>query len=138
MVRTVLHVDDDPDIRTIVQLALSLDRTFASVAAASAEDALRLVADGLRPDVALLDVTMQGLDGPHLRERLHILVSPERLPVIYMTGRRRPAELATLRGPGVIGIIPKPFDPLTLAREIAALLVSGSSPGSGAGKTFPH
>lgn len=118
----LLHVDDDPDIRAIVGMALARDPLLEPVATGSGTEALSLVADGLCPDAALLDATLPDMDGTTLRVRLHALMPPDRLPVIYMTARARPHELAALRAPGVLGAIVKPFDPLRLPLDIHALL----------------
>jgi len=55
--RTVLYVDDEPDIRQIVQLALGLAEGLKVYSAESGEQALEF-ARQLRPDLVLLDVMM--------------------------------------------------------------------------------
>jgi DNA-binding response OmpR family regulator len=115
----LLFVDDDADIRTIVTMALGLDPTIAVVAAGSADAALAALADG-RFDAALLDVSMPGMDGPALLEALRE-IAPE-LPAIFMTAHSRAHELVALYAAGAQGVIVKPFEPLTLAAEVRALL----------------
>ncbi|TCP34769.1 response regulator [Sphingomonas sp. BK235] len=122
----LLFVDDDPDIRTIVELALGLDPTIALHAAASAREALALAAAS-RFDAALLDVTMPDMDGPALFTALRAYAP--RLPVIFMTAHGRDHEVAALRTLGAAGVIVKPFEPLSLAAELRALL--GTAPLSG-------
>jgi CheY-like chemotaxis protein len=83
---TVLVVDDEPSIRSIVQLML-LDGGFAVKAAASGQDAVDLLSD---PAVAsgialiLLDVSMPGMPARTLRERVRELAPRAR--VVYFTG----------------------------------------------------
>ncbi|RYG19090.1 MAG: response regulator, partial [Caulobacteraceae bacterium] len=67
---TVLHVDDEPDIREVAGLSLDLDPDIVLTTAESGEVALQLLEDGLRPDVILLDVMMPRLDGPGALARL--------------------------------------------------------------------
>lgn len=122
----LLFVDDDPDIRTIVELALGLDPTIALHVAASAREALALAAAD-RFDAALLDVTMPDMDGPALFTALRAYAA--RLPVIFMTAHGRDHEVAALRALGAAGVIVKPFEPLSLAAELRALL--GTAPLSG-------
>ncbi|MEH3103751.1 MAG: response regulator [Sphingomonas phyllosphaerae] len=115
----LLFVDDDPDIRTIVTLALGLDPTIAVVAIDNADAALTALADA-RFDAALLDVSMPGMDGPALLGALREIVPG--LPVIFMTAHSRAHELVALYAAGAQGVIVKPFEPLTLATEVRALL----------------
>jgi len=113
----VLHVDDEPDIREVVEMALGLDPSLAVQSCGSGRDALAAAADW-SPDLILLDVMMPGMDGPttlaHLRE------SPKTadIPVVFMTARAQPCELEHFVSLGAEGVIPKPFDPMTLAASV--------------------
>ena len=68
----VLHVDDEPDIREVVEMSLGLDPELAVKSCASGSDALS-ASNEWPPDLILLDVMMPVMDGPttfrHLRER---------------------------------------------------------------------
>ncbi|VXC33311.1 response regulator [Sphingomonas sp. 8AM] len=116
----LLFVDDDADIRTIVTLALGLDPMIALVAVGTPDEAIALVASAPSFDAALLDVSMPAMDGPALRAALRAIM-PD-LPVIFMTAHSRAHELAALRAVGAVGVIVKPFDPLTLGAQIRDLL----------------
>ena len=61
---TLLHVDDESDIREVAALALELDPDIELHSADSGDAALVLLQGGLAPDVILLDVMMPRLDGP--------------------------------------------------------------------------
>jgi two-component system, OmpR family, response regulator len=67
--RTLLYIDDEPDIRQIVQMALSLAPSLSIHMGDSGEQALSLARE-LQPDLVLLDVMMPGLDGPGTLERM--------------------------------------------------------------------
>lgn len=116
---TLLYVDDDPDIRTIVELALALDpaltvRTAASGKAAIASfDTLDAV-----PDVIVLDVMMPDMTGPETLAALRCHPSLRRTPVLFMTARGRDADIKGYMALGAAGVILKPFDPLCLAAQI--------------------
>lgn len=118
----LLYVDDDADIRTIVRMALSLDPAITLTEASSGAEALAIVAGGLVPDVAVVDVMMPGMSGPALMEALHARPATAGLPVIVMTAKARAADVATYRARGAVGVISKPFDPLTLGRRIRELI----------------
>ncbi|MEH3047320.1 response regulator [Sphingomonas adhaesiva] len=118
----LLYVDDDDDIRTVVEMALALDADIALRVAASGAEALTAVAGGYRPDAIVLDVMMPGMDGPAVLERLRALPATATVPVIFMTARGRQADLDFYRARGAAGVIVKPFDPMTLPTQIRALL----------------
>ncbi|WP_390548663.1 response regulator [Qipengyuania sp. MTN3-11] len=63
---TILYVDDDPDIRTIVSLALGRDPAIRAIGAASGPEALTLIENGLNPDGILLDVMIGETNGVEL------------------------------------------------------------------------
>lgn len=117
----VLYVDDEPDIREIAEIALGLDPDFDVRTASSAKEAMDLLGCWM-PDVALLDVMMPEMDGPQLlaamRERKE-LVS---LPVIFVTARAQRSELQSFAQLDSIGVIAKPFNPMTLAQEVRAMI----------------
>ncbi len=113
----ILHVDDEPDIREVVELSLALDPEFSVRGCSSGGDALIAAADW-SPDLILLDVMMPSMDGPttlaHLRER----PQTARIPVVFMTARAQPRELDHFVSLGAEGVIAKPFDPMTLAKAV--------------------
>jgi DNA-binding response OmpR family regulator len=111
----VVVIDDEPDMRTITELALGELAGWRVRTASSGPEGVRLCED-FRPDVVLLDVMMPGIDGPAtlrlLKERW-----PD-LPVLFLTALAQPHEEARYRQLGVDGVIPKPFDPMTLADRL--------------------
>lgn len=115
---SVLYVDDDPDIRHIVSLSLSLDPLMKARFAGSGEEALAMLALGPRPDVAVLDVMMPEMDGLTLLDRMRATPGTASIPVLFMTARAREADVAAYVARGAIGVIVKPFDPLALAAAI--------------------
>lgn len=80
------------------------------------------MAERVAPDVILLDVMMPGLDGPTVFARLRERPVTARIPVIFMTAKVQTHELARYEALGAIGIIPKPFDPMTLADQVRRLV----------------
>ncbi|WP_300319968.1 response regulator [Accumulibacter sp.] len=113
----ILCVEDDADIRTIAKLALEAVGGIAVELAASGEDALRLAGE-VHPDLLLLDVMMPGMDGPATLRALHAMPETAELPAIFLTARTQAGEVAALRALGAVGVITKPFDPMTLADQI--------------------
>ena len=118
----VLYVDDEPDIREVGAMALELDGSMEVSTASSGPEALALLEGGLRPDVILLDVMMPGMDGPGVLAELKKRPELTQIPVIFITARAQAHELARFVSLGAIGVITKPFDPMTLSIELRAVL----------------
>jgi two-component system OmpR family response regulator len=117
---SVLYVDDDPDICEVVQATLCLIAGLNVHTASSGEAAIDLAFE-LRPDLILMDVMMPGLDGPTTLKRLRESAPINEIPVILLTAKVLPAEIAHFIQLGAIGVIGKPFDPLTLGDEMLKL-----------------
>jgi CheY-like chemotaxis protein len=122
-----LYVDDDADICAVVETTLRTMTQLEVRTAGSGGQALAL-ASQWHPDLILLDVMMPGLDGPSTLERLRANPATAAIPVIFMTAKVLPVEVARFVALGAIGVIGKPFDPLTLGAELLALWVQASPP----------
>jgi CheY-like chemotaxis protein len=117
----VLVIDDEPDIRRIARLGLTKVGKMEVVEATNGIEGLaRAKSD--RPDAILLDVMMPGLDGPSTLARLREDPETAAVPVVFLTAKAMDAEIERLRGLGAAGVLTKPFDPMTLARELRAAL----------------
>jgi len=118
--RKLLYVDDDADIREIVQMSLSLDGTMEVFTSDGGERAL-LKMQVEKPDLVVLDVMMPGMDGPTLLGRMRQDPLLDQIPVIFMTAKASAEETAKLRELSAIGVIAKPFDPMTLGGQVRSL-----------------
>src|SRR5271165_4796223 len=118
--QSVLYVDDDPDICEVVHSSLRLLSGFEVRTAESGERAIKLAAE-LQPDLILMDVMMPGLDGPSTLKRMRASAALAEIPVIFLTAKVLPAEVAHFLNLGAIGVIRKPFDPLRLGSELFTL-----------------
>jgi len=118
---TVLHVDDDEDIRVIADLAFSLDPDFELVQCSSGLEALEKT-KGWHPDVLLLDMVMPHMDGEQTWERLKAESGMADTPTIFMSARAEKRFSDRLMKMGAAAVITKPFDPLTLCSEIKSAL----------------
>ena len=119
---TLMHVDDEPDIREVAAMALELDPEISLTSMASGEAALEQLSAGARPDVILLDVMMPQMDGPGVLSALRRMEGLGETPVIFMTARAQSGEIDRFKTLGAIGVITKPFDPMTLASQVRDLL----------------
>ncbi len=113
----ILYVEDEQDIQEIAKLALEAVGGFTVKICSTGQEAVE-VAAGFEPDLILLDVMMPGMDGPTTFEKLRKIPGVEPVPVIFMTAKVLPQEVARYKEMGVSDVIPKPFDPMTLSETI--------------------
>ncbi len=113
----ILLVDDDELLRR--SLSFGLERAGYHVSTASvAEDALALSRQN-PPDLVLLDIGLPGMDG---LEALREFRAQYRVPVIFLTGRRREMDQVLGLELGADDYVTKPFDKDVLLARIKALL----------------
>ena len=133
MLNRILYVDDEADIRTVVQLTLEAGGGLNVVTAGSADEAFEKLANWV-PDLMLLDVMMPGTDGPTLLARLRGDPRYRNIPVVFMTAKALPREIEGFKALGALDVIPKPFDPFTLASTLRTIWArhrkAGANPGN--------
>lgn len=118
--KRVLYVEDEPDIQAVARLALEMVGGFTVKICSSGEEALQ-EAEAFAPDMILLDVMMPGMDGPSTLGALRKLPALAVTPVAFMTAKVQPQEVAHYKSLGALDVIPKPFDPMTLASQVSAI-----------------
>lgn len=118
----MLHVDDDEGIHALTELSFSLGGHGTVRSAASGAEAIAALKSGLRRGVILLGVMMLELDGPGALTQVRTLAGPGGTPVIFMTAQTQTHELNRRVALGSIGVIIKPFDPLTLPERVKGML----------------
>jgi CheY-like chemotaxis protein/HPt (histidine-containing phosphotransfer) domain-containing protein len=123
----ILHADDESDIREVVQIALAFDPGLVTQSCGSGQEALAVALDW-RPDIILLDVMMPRMDGPATLLRLRENRRTAMIPVVFMTARAQTRELDRFRALGAVGVIPKPFDPMTLAASLRSFVPLSDNP----------
>jgi CheY-like chemotaxis protein len=123
----VLHVDDEDDIREVVDISLGLAPGFATRSCSSGQEALAAAVDWL-PDIILLDVMMPLMDGPATLARLRQDERTASIPVVFMTARVQATEIDFFLSLGGVGVISKPFDPITLSVTLRRCLVPADDP----------
>ncbi len=119
--RSVLLVDDDQDIREIGRLALQVVGGLQVWVAGSGNEALEAAAVH-RPDVVLLDVMMPELSGPETLVKLRSRSQTCDIPVVFLTASVQAPEVERYRAMGAVGVIAKPFDPMTLAQALRQMV----------------
>jgi CheY-like chemotaxis protein len=117
----ILLVDDEPDIREVVDVSLGLDPEFRTRACASGADALVMAAEW-SPSIILLDVMMPVMDGPATLANLRKNPRTVGIPVLFLTARTQTAEIEHFISLGAQGVLSKPFNPMTLAASVRSYL----------------
>ena len=114
-------VDDEDDIREVATLSLEAVGGHEVLTACCGRDAI-LLAAAEQPDAILLDVMMPDLDGPSTFERLQGGAETRDIPVILLTAKAQAADIRAFEALGVVAVLAKPFDPMTLAAEVERIL----------------
>lgn len=118
--RRVLMVDDDPGIRAMAELSLTAVGGFDVALCASGAEALERIQD-FAPDLVLLDATMPEMDGPTTLGHLLQLPCARNLPFVFMTANTQPHEVQAFLALGAVGVVPKPFDPMSLPTTLIGI-----------------
>ena len=119
--KKILYVEDEPDIQAIAKIALETIGGFTVRICSSGRDALETIGE-FNPDCILLDVMMPGMDGPATLKALRQLPGFATTPVVFMTAKVQPREVAEFKALGALDMISKPFNPMTLASTLRQIL----------------
>jgi len=119
--KRILIVDDDDDIRDVVQVSLEEFAGWLTLTAVSGVGVLQIVKTETL-DAILLDVSMPDIDGFQICEQLQSNPETQQIPVIVLTAKVLPSDRQRLQALQVAGVITKPFDPLTIWSQIAEIL----------------
>lgn len=120
-IKKVLVIDDESDIREVAKLCLEINSNWEVITAESGETGVAL-AKAEKPDAILLDVMMPDMDGLATLENLKNQTTTQDIPVILLTAKVQATQEDRYQHLGVSAILPKPFDPRNLARQIAEIL----------------
>lgn len=121
MTKRLLVIDDEQDIRDVVQVSLEEFAGWQVETASSGEEGLRKVKTG-KWDAILLDVSMPDLDGFSVFEQLQANSETRTIPVVLLTAKVLPSDRRRFAEMGVTGVIIKPFNPVTVWNQVAQIL----------------
>ncbi|BAY92740.1 MULTISPECIES: response regulator [unclassified Tolypothrix] len=117
----ILVIDDEDDIRQLIQTCLEIMGGWNVLTATSGSQGL-LLAQSSQPDAILLDLMMPEMDGLTTFQKLQANQLTKHIPVILLTAKGRTSEQHLFIQMGIKGIISKPFNPQKLAVQVAAAL----------------
>ena len=120
MIKYILVVDDDKEVREILSFALKHDSFEVSVAS-NGQQLQQLLTQRL-PDLIILDVMMPGEDGFRLCHNLRHDPTTQHIPIIIMTAHSEHIYQRISADVGADQHITKPFHPLAVVEKVKALL----------------
>ena len=119
--RRILLVDDEDHIREVAQVSLEMTAGWEVLTAGSGSEGLA-TAVAEQPDAILLDMMMPDMDGPATFQGLLADQRTRHIPVVLLTAKVQASDRRRFAALGVAGVIAKPFDPLSLADQVAETL----------------
>jgi CheY-like chemotaxis protein len=122
--KKILYVEDDQCMQSIVAALLNSTHSYELLVSDSGMDAL----DDLRrfePDLIMLDVMMPGLAGTHTLHVIRTMPEYRDTPVIFVTSKTDPQDLALYKKLGAAAVVSKPFKADILLGTIEKLCNQG-------------
>ena len=122
--RHVLVVDDDENIRTVLELSIRGYGSCAVTTAGSGREAIDLVSES-EFDLIVLDVMMPGMDGIETLAELRRFDAEFDVPVVFLTAKTQSSNRRQLLDLGAAAVISKPFDPPALVSDLCRIVGHG-------------
>lgn len=113
---TVLVVDDDPDVRQLVEMKLRLDG-IETLSAANGREALDVLAESA-VDLVVLDLMMPVMDGMETCKHIRANEEFATLPIIMLTAKAQAADIQAGFATGATDYVVKPFSPRELLSRV--------------------
>jgi len=130
----IMYVDDEPDMRMLFQAVLESEGNITVTLCERGDDAVDLALEH-RPQMIILDVMMDGKDGPAVLRDMRREKDLSDTPVIFLTAKTEPEDIKALKDLGAAGILAKPFDMDTITGQVRALWEDSHGGKTGRGKT---
>ncbi|MBN3895648.1 MAG: response regulator [Nostoc sp. NOS(2021)] len=119
--KTILLIDDELNVREIVKFCLQ-DLAGWNVVTADSPLAGLQNAIHYSPDAIVLDISIRDVDSFQFMNKLRNNPETQAIPVVLLSAKARWLDSQILRQYQVAGVIPKPFNPVTLPAQVATLL----------------
>lgn len=116
----VMCVEDDPDIRELLQVALEDLGGLEVLLVENAEDGLSRVVD-YGPQILLLDVMLPAMSGPEALPEFRRLTQAIGTRIVFLTAKASERARQEFIAMGADEVMFKPFEPMSLADELNGL-----------------
>lgn len=127
----ILVVEDEPDIRKLVNYNLTQER-FRVLEAEDGEKALKIV-QRERPHLIVLDLMLPGLSGLEVCRNLREQKETAQIPILMLTAKAGETDRVVGLEMGADDYLTKPFSPRELVARVKAILRRSESPASAPG-----
>ena len=121
MTKQILVIDDEADLRELIEVSLVGYAGWQVQTAATCQQGVEKARDN-KPDLILLDISMPQVDGYQCLQQLQAEPDLADIPVIVLTARVQRQDHRKVSEMGIVGVIIKPFNPLSLWQEIAGMV----------------
>jgi DNA-binding response OmpR family regulator len=116
----ILVVDDEPDVLRMLEVVLAGHGYEVLTATSGMEGLVR--AQGDHPDLVLLDIMMEGMDGWEVLKLLKLEAATRGIPVVILSARVEPRDKIRGLQEGAVDYITKPFSVRGMLDTLAAIL----------------
>jgi CheY-like chemotaxis protein len=121
MTKRVLVIDDEFEILFVLQKVFEDFAGWQTLATSSSVEGL-VTASREPLDAVILDVSMPEIDGFEFVERLQADTTLADLPIVLLTAKVTPSDQQRFATLNIAGVVAKPFDPLTVWKQVANVL----------------
>jgi CheY-like chemotaxis protein len=121
MTKRILVIDNEEYIQEVAKICLETIACWQVITAGSGSEGISK-AETEQPDAILLDVMMPDMDGITTFGKLQVNSATQNIPVILLTAKIQANDRDRYAELGIKNAIAKPFDPLTLANQVAEAL----------------
>ena len=132
----ILVVEDEPDIRKLIQYHLAQER-YKVLEAEDGENALKLI-QREKPNLVVLDLMLPGLSGQELCKILKSKPDTAALPILMLTAKAGEADKVLGLETGADDYLTKPFSPREMVARVKAILRRSESRAAAPKETYEN
>jgi|WetSurMetagenome_2_1015567.scaffolds.fasta_scaffold66113_2 CheY-like chemotaxis protein len=118
----IMFVDDEPNTVSVVKLLVEIDQPEWIFHAAYDGPTALSIAEQSPLDFVLLDISMPGMDGIEVCQRLRDIPATARVPIVMLTALDTPQRREQSTAAGANDFWIKPFKPMTIVKDIAKII----------------
>ena len=119
--KTIIAVDDEPDIRVLVCCCLESNGDFEVLEAKNGEEAITL-AISHRPALIVMDVRMPRMDGIEACRRLKADPATADITIVILSAKGQESDIHAGNEAGADDYFTKPFSPLALINKVEQVM----------------